>query len=76
MLYIEDASRAISWYERLGFPEHEGDARPNTLIHLHVDDVGAISKEFDVPIDEDGLAGCECDFDPDGNRLRAATRRS
>ena len=30
-----------------------------------------------IPIDEDGLAGRECDFeDPDGNRLRVATRRS
>ena len=45
--------------------------------HLYVDDIEVVSKEFGVPIDEDGLAGRECDFeDPDGNRLRVATRRS
>ena len=103
VLYVEDASRAVSWYQRLGFhkesehqfepgfpwfvsvargharlylSEHKGDARPGTLLHLYVDDVDAVSKEFGVPIDEDGLAGRECDFnDPDGNRLRVATRR-
>jgi catechol 2,3-dioxygenase-like lactoylglutathione lyase family enzyme len=104
VLYVEDASRAVSWYERLGFrkewehqfepgfpwfvsvargharlylSEHKGDARANTLIHLYIDDIDAVSKEFGVPIDEDGLAGRECDFDDlDGNRLRVATRRS
>jgi catechol 2,3-dioxygenase-like lactoylglutathione lyase family enzyme len=104
VLYVEDADRAVSWYERLGFhkewghqfesgfpwfvsvargqariylSEHKGDARPNTLIHLYVDDIDAVSKEFDIPVDENGLAGRECDFDdPDGNRLRVATRRS
>ncbi len=104
VLYVENASRAVSWYERLGFrkewehqfePEfpwfvsvargqarlylsqHKGDARPDTLIHLYVDNIDAVSKEFGAPIDEGGLAGRECDFaDPDGNRLRVATRRS
>jgi len=105
VLYVEDASRAISWYERLGFrkewehqfepgfpwfvsvarggrarlylSEHKGDARPNTLIHLYVDDVDAVSRELGIPVDEDGLAGREVDAeDPDGNRLRIATRRS
>ena len=104
VLYVEDAFRAVSWYERLGFSkewdhqfepgsprfvsvargrarlylsEHKGDARPNTLIHLYVGDIDAVSKEFGIPIDEDGLAGRECDFeDPDGNRLRVAARRS
>jgi hypothetical protein len=57
--------------------EHEGDAVPNTLIHLYVSDIDAVSKEFGIPVDEDGLAGRECDLeDPDGNRLRVATRRS
>ena len=104
VLYVEDASRAVSWYERLGFhkewehqfepgfpwfvsvargparlylSEHKGDARPNTLIHLYVNDIDAVSEEFGTPVDEDGLAGRECDLeDPDGNRLRVATRRS
>ena len=57
--------------------EHEGDARPDTLIHLYVHDIDAVSEEFGISVDEDGLAGRECDLvDPDGNRLRVATRRS
>lgn len=103
VIYVEDARRAVAWYERLrfgkewehqfepGFPwfvsvvrgnariylsEHEGDARPDTLIHIYVDDIDAVSDEFGIPVDEDGLAGRECDLtDPDGNRLRVATRR-
>jgi catechol 2,3-dioxygenase-like lactoylglutathione lyase family enzyme len=62
---------------RLYLSEHTGDARPNTLIHLYVDDIDAIADEFGVPVDEEGLAGRECDLeDPDRNRLRVATRRS
>jgi catechol 2,3-dioxygenase-like lactoylglutathione lyase family enzyme len=103
VLYVADASRAVAWYERLGFrkewehqfepglpwfvsvarghgrlylSEHTGDARPNTLVHLYVDDIDAVSGEFGVPVDEEGLAGRECDVeDPDGNRLRVATPR-
>jgi hypothetical protein len=104
VLYVEDAGRAVAWYERLGFrkewehqfepgfpwfvsvargnvrlylSEHTGDARPNTLIHLYVKDIDAVSQEFGVPVDEEGLAGRECDLeDPDANRLRVATRRA
>ena len=62
---------------RLYLSEHTGDARPDTLVHLYVNDIEAVSEEFGIPIDEDGLAGRECDLeDPDGNRLRVATRRS
>ena len=62
---------------RLYLSEHEGDARPGTLIHLYVNDVDAVSSELGIPVDDDGLAGRECDVeDPDGNRLRIATRRS
>jgi hypothetical protein len=50
---------------------------PNTLVHLYVDDIDAVSQEFGIPVDEEGLAGRECDLeDVDGNRLRVATRRS
>jgi len=104
VLHVEDAARAVAWYERLrfvkewehqfepGFPlfvsvargnvrlylsEHKGDARPDTLIHLYVNDIDAVSEEFGTPVDEEGLAGRECALvDPDGNRLRVATRRS
>ncbi len=40
-------------------------------------DIDAVSAEFKIPVDEEGLAGRECDIeDPDGNRLRIATPRS
>jgi hypothetical protein len=62
---------------RLYLSEHAGDAPPNTLIDLYVRDIDGVSREFGIPVDEQGLAGRECDLeDPDGNRLRVATRRS
>src|SRR5947207_2537520 len=62
---------------RLYLSEHTGDARPDTLIHLYVMNIDEVAEEFGVPVDEDGLAGRECELvDPDGNRLRVATRRS
>jgi|SRR5947209_13809582 len=57
--------------------EQEGDAPPNTLIHLFLNDIEAVSNEFGIAIDEAGLAGREYDLeDSDGNRLRIATRRA
>lgn len=78
------SSPAFPWFVsvargnvRLYLSEHKGDARPDTLIHLYVKDVDALSAEFGVPVDEEAPAGRECDLvDPDGNRLRVATRRS
>ena len=62
---------------RLYLSEHKGDVRPNTLIHPNVRDIDAVAREFGLPVDEEGLAGRECDLeDPDGNRLRVATPRS
>ena len=62
---------------RLYLSDHTGDARPDTLIHLYVRDIDTVSEEFNVRVDEEGLAGRECALvDPDGNRLRVATRRS
>lgn len=76
VLWVEDAARAVGWYERLGFAkewehqfepgfplcvsvargnvrlylsEHKGDARPDTLIHLYVTDIDAVSEEFGSP---------------------------
>ena len=104
MLHVEDAGRAVAWYQRLGFAkewehqfepgfpwfvsvarghvrlylsEHKGDARPDTLIHLYVSDVDRVAEEFGVVVDEEGLAGRQTALvDPDGNRLRVATRRA
>ena len=40
-------------------------------------DIDAVAGEFGLSVDEEGLAGRECALeDPDGNRLRVATRRS
>jgi catechol 2,3-dioxygenase-like lactoylglutathione lyase family enzyme len=61
---------------RLYLSEHTGDAPPKSLVHLYVGDIDAVSREFGLPVDEEGLAGRECDLeDPDGNRLRIATPR-
>ena len=61
---------------RLYLSEHNGDAPPNSLDHLYVDDIESVSREFGIPVDEEGLAGRECELkDLDGNRLRIATRR-
>jgi hypothetical protein len=61
---------------RLYLSEHKGDARPDTLIHLYVRDIDDVSEEFGIAVDEAGLAGREIHLvDPDGNRLRVATRR-
>jgi catechol 2,3-dioxygenase-like lactoylglutathione lyase family enzyme len=61
---------------RIYLSEHKGDARPDTLIRLHINDIEAVSEEFDIAIDEGGLDGRECGLvDPDGNRLRVATPR-
>jgi catechol 2,3-dioxygenase-like lactoylglutathione lyase family enzyme len=61
---------------RLYLSEHKGDARPETLIHLYVNDIDAVPEEFGIPVDEEGLAARECDLvDPDRNRLRVATWR-
>jgi catechol 2,3-dioxygenase-like lactoylglutathione lyase family enzyme len=104
VLRVEDAGRAVGWYEQLGFhkqwehqfepgfpwfvsiargrvriylSEHTDDATPNTLIHLNVRDIDSVAAVLGVPVDENGLAGRECDVeDPDGNRLRIATPRS
>lgn len=55
----------------------QGDARPDALIHLYVSDIDTVATELGVQVDEEGLAGRECDVsDPDGNRLRIATPRS
>jgi catechol 2,3-dioxygenase-like lactoylglutathione lyase family enzyme len=60
---------------RLFLSEHEGDARPDTLLYLSVDDVDAIAGEFGVT-PEDAPWAREIELhDPDGNRLRIGTAR-
>ncbi|MEY6566613.1 glyoxalase superfamily protein [Streptomyces sp. PGLac3x] len=58
---------------RLFLSEHEGDARPDTLVYLRVRDVEAIAAEFGVTAEEAPWAR-EIELrDPDGNRLRIGT---
>ena len=58
---------------RLFLSEHEGDARPDTLVYLRVNDVDSVATEFDADI-EDAPWAREIELrDPDGNRLRIGT---
>ncbi|MGW5971588.1 glyoxalase superfamily protein [Streptomyces sp. NPDC055186] len=55
---------------RLYLSEHEGDARPDTLLYLRVADLDAVAAEFGVAAEE-APWGRELELrDPDGNRLR------
>jgi catechol 2,3-dioxygenase-like lactoylglutathione lyase family enzyme len=60
---------------RIFLSEHTGDARPDTLLYLYVDDVDAVGTGFGVdPVDAPyGMREIEL-RDPDGNRLRLGTR--
>jgi catechol 2,3-dioxygenase-like lactoylglutathione lyase family enzyme len=59
---------------RIFLSEHEGDARPDTLLYLYVDDLDAIAGKFGAPIHtaEYGMREVEL-TDPDGNRLRVGS---
>ncbi|MFG3322496.1 glyoxalase superfamily protein [Streptomyces sp. NPDC048171] len=60
---------------RLHLSEHEGDARPGTLVYLRVADLDAVAAEFGVvPVEQPW--GRELALrDPDGNRLRVGPVR-
>lgn len=61
---------------RLFLSEHRGDARPDTLVHLVVEDIGPVVAEFGRPTGEPP-PGCAIELrDPDGNRLRIGTKAS
>jgi hypothetical protein len=61
---------------RLFLSEHRGDARPDTLVYLRVDDVEAIAAEFGVTVEQAPWAG-EIELrDADNNRLRIGTPTS
>lgn len=59
----------------LHLSEHAGDAPPGSLVYYWVDDVDAIAAELGIPV-TDQPWGREVEVtDPDGNRLRIATRQ-
>jgi hypothetical protein len=58
---------------QLFLSEHRDDARPDTLLYLHVGDLDAVAAEFGVAV-EDAPWGREVHLkDPDGNRLRVGS---
>ena len=73
------ASVATSEGARIFLSEHAGDARPDTLLYVWVDDVDDTHRALreagvDVPPPEAQPWGREISVrDPDGNRLRIAT---
>lgn len=70
-LYLFLARNAV----HLHLSEHRGDARPGTLVYFWVDEVDRIAAEFGAEV-HDQPWGREITLtDPDGNRLRVATRR-
>jgi hypothetical protein len=62
---------------RLFLSEHEGDARPDTLVYMRVTDVRPIAQEFCVELQEQPGGTYEIELrDPDGNRLRIGTPKT
>ena len=58
---------------RIYLSEHQGDARPDTLVYLWVRDVFSIAKDFQAQVNEQPWAHEITLTDPDGNRLRIGT---
>jgi hypothetical protein len=58
---------------RLFLSEHQGDARPDTLVYLRVRDVEAIAAEFGATVEQAPWAREIEIRDLDGNRLRIGT---
>jgi hypothetical protein len=58
---------------RLFLSEHQGDARPDTLLYLRIRDVDAIAAEFDATVEQAPWAREIEIRDLDGNRLRIGT---
>lgn len=63
-------SLARSGGARLYLSEHTGDATPDTLVYLRVDDLEAIAHEFGVEVIEQPWGREVHLTDPDGNRFR------
>lgn len=58
---------------RLFLSEHRGDAAPDALVYLRVEDVEIVAREFETNMEKPPWAQGEVHIkDPDGNRLRIA----
>jgi catechol 2,3-dioxygenase-like lactoylglutathione lyase family enzyme len=60
----------------LHLSEHVGDATPDSLIYLFVDDVDALATEFGADVTDEAWARQIQLTDPDGNRVRVGTRKA
>ena len=59
---------------RIFLSEHTGDAHPDGLLYLYVDDVDAVAAEFGTRAELAYYGMREIELvDPDGNRLRIGT---
>lgn len=59
---------------RIFLSEHAGDAHPDTLLYLYVDDVDAVAAAFGARAELAYYGVREIELtDPDGNRLRVGT---
>lgn len=55
----------------LHLSEHKGDAKPDTLTYMYVDEVDSIAEEFGEPVRDQPWGKREVWLtDPDGNRWR------
>ena len=55
----------------LHLSEHSGDAKPDTLVYMYVDEVDSIAEEFGEPVRDQTWGRREVWLtDPDGNRWR------
>ena len=59
---------------RIFLSEHTGDAHPDTLLYLYVDDVDAVAAQLGTQAELTYYGVREIEVtDPDGNRLRIGT---
>ena len=55
--------------------EHRGDARPDTLLYLYVEDADAVAAAFGASAADTPWGTREVELrDPDGNRVRVGAR--
>ena len=57
-------------HARIYLSEHEGDARPGTLLYLRHSDLDRLADLLDAPIEQRPWGRELETTDPDGNRLR------
>lgn len=55
---------------RLFLSEHTGDATPDCLVYLRIDDIESVAADFDTEVCEQPWGREVHLVDPDGNRLR------